>query len=75
MNESEMAIMEGGETSSVQLRLNSKGLYTWTIYLKIMEGVGPAQAVNQLREIDEQLQQTFPNHAKKGSGRMVGFNS
>jgi len=63
----------GGESSSVQLRLNTKGIYTWTIFLKIAEGVAPTQVATQLRKIDEQLQTTFPNHAKKGTGRVVGF--
>jgi len=67
-------IYNGGETSNVQLRLNSKGVYTWTIYLQIREGVGPTQVATQLREFDEALRSTFPNHAKKGGGRMVGFN-
>lgn len=65
---------EGGETSSVQLRLNSKGMYTWTIFLKVREGATPLEITTQLRNIDDQLQSTFPNHAKKGGGRMVGFN-
>ena len=65
---------DGAETSSVQLRLNSKGMYTWTIFIKVAEGVGPTQVATQLRNFDEALRSAFPNHARKGRGKMVGFN-
>ena len=65
--------LEGQEGEGVQLRLNLKGIYTWTINVAIKEGDTPGSITGRLDSINIELEKTFPNHARKGTGRMAEF--
>lgn len=61
--------------SSVELHFGSRGYYWWDIKLNFNEEkISAEQVVQELKKIDQQLKNQFPNYAKPGVGKTFSFD-
>jgi hypothetical protein len=58
-----------GLMGEVQVKLNSKGVYSWSIKTVVTDGDTELDVCTRLELMDHQLRQTFPGFAKKGSSK------
>ncbi len=60
------------DKSSIEVKLNNHGRYTWSIDVKYETDF--KEAVKQVKKIDELLKEEFPEHTKKAGGRAVDID-
>ena len=60
------------QTSSIEVKLNTHGRYTWKINVNYTEDY--KEAVKELKAIDGLLKEEFPEYTKKASGRVSNID-
>lgn len=60
-------------TSEIEVKLTTSGRYTWKIssVFRTEDGEG---AIKRLRQLNQLLQEEFPDFARRGSGRLASFD-
>lgn len=66
-------IIDQNILGEVQVKLNSKGVYCWSIKTLVTDGDSNTSVCNRLVTMDAKLKQAFPNYAQKGSSRWQGM--
>lgn len=64
--------MDKPQVSSIEVKLNNHGRYTWNIHVSYDTDF--KEAVREVKKIDELLRDQFPEHTKKASGRAVDID-
>lgn len=59
------------QASSVEVKLNNHGRYTWSI--KVLFEDNGEDAVLRAKQIDDSLRAQFPDHALRGNGRVANI--
>lgn len=59
------------QVSSVEVKLNNHGRYTWKINVVFNDNF--EDAVKTTKAIDSRLRDEFPDHVSKGTGRVSTF--
>jgi len=65
-------MMPSPQTSSIEVKLNTHGRYTWKINVNYTTDY--REAIKEIKSIDEKLKDEFPDHSKKASGRTATIN-
>ena len=63
-----MEMVDG--TTKIEVKLTTSGRYLWTIS-SVFPTKDARDSIRNLKSLNEQMKDQFPDHAKRGSGRIT----
>ncbi len=64
--------MDKPQLSSIEVKLNNHGRYTWKI--NVVYNTEYEEAIRQIKKIDTRLRDEFPDTVSRGNGRVANFD-